>query len=386
MTRNKNIKEYIDVLGDIPQFLEKYLKLRILTRLKKVGYFCGMDYASPHVYMFEYKISRFDHSLTTALMTWKYSKDKKATLAALFHDVSTPCFSHVIDYMNKDYENQESTEEKTESILKNCKSLKKLLKEDDLSLDDILDFKKFTIVDNHRPKLCADRIDGIILTSLGWTKTLTMEEVPSILGYKPFVVMSNSMKDEFEKGDLIISKVTPYDELEEGDYIKGIQGGILYLGNILQNGSVSKEYLGSSAGSDATPLDTDLSRIMTSEGTNRDKILLTEASTYGNIWFVLKNDDRFQVTRGEEQVEEQDIKRSDKLEVFLTGVVGKGHYGIRTGFSSSDINYIVVEKYDEKVAMEIVINGFYIPIADKDGKIIFTNTTFKKLFNLFKEI
>ena len=160
--------------------------------------------------------------------------------------------------------------------------------------------------------------------------------------------------------------------LEEGDYIKGIQGGITYLGSILQNGSVSKEYLGSSAGSDATPLDTDISRIMKSEGTNRDKILSTEAATYGNIWFVLKNDDRFQVTRGEEQVEEQDIKRSDKLEVFLTGVVGKGHYGIRTGFSSSDINYIVVEKYDEKVAMEIVINGFYIPIADKDGKIIFT--------------
>ena len=189
MTRNKNIKEYIDVLGDIPQFLEKYLKLRILTRLKKVGYFCGMDYASPHVYMFEYKISRFDHSLTTALMTWKYSKDKKATLAALFHDVSTPCFSHVIDYMNKDYENQESTEEKTESILKNCKSLKKLLKEDDLSLDDILDFKKFTIVDNHRPKLCADRVDGLILTSLGWTKTLSMSEIPDIL--KNIKVMKN---------------------------------------------------------------------------------------------------------------------------------------------------------------------------------------------------
>ena len=197
MTRNKNIQEYIDMFGDIPQFLEKYLKLRILTRLKKIGYFCGMDYASPHIYMFEYKISRFDHSLTTALMTWKYSKDKKATLSALFHDVSTPCFSHVIDYMNKDYENQESTEENTESILRNCKSLKKLLKEDNISLEDILDFKKFTIVDNHRPKLCADRVDGLILTSLGWTKTLTMPEIQDILnGIK---VMKNE-DDEKELG------------------------------------------------------------------------------------------------------------------------------------------------------------------------------------------
>lgn len=59
-------------------------------------------------------ITRYDHSLTFALLTWKCTKDKKATLAGMFHDIATPCFSHVIDYMNKDYENQESTEENTE--------------------------------------------------------------------------------------------------------------------------------------------------------------------------------------------------------------------------------------------------------------------------------
>ena len=91
--------------------------------------------------------------------------------------------------MNKDYENQESTEEKTESNIRNSMKLKELLKEDKLTIDDVLDFKKYTIVDNHRPKLSADRIDGIILTSLGWTKTLTMEEVPIILDY--IQVMTN---------------------------------------------------------------------------------------------------------------------------------------------------------------------------------------------------
>lgn len=181
MTRNKNIQEYIKMLGPIPKFLEKYLSLRILTRLKRVGYFCGMDYASEHIYLFEYKISRYEHSLTTALLTWKYTKSKKQTISALFHDVSTPCFSHVIDYMNKDYETQESTEEKTEFILRSSKKIRKLLKEDNLIIEDILDFKNYTIVDNHRPKLCADRIDGIILTSLGWTKTLNMNEIPDIL-------------------------------------------------------------------------------------------------------------------------------------------------------------------------------------------------------------
>ena len=166
--------------------------------------------------------------------------------------------------------------------------------------------------------------------------------------------------------------------LEEGDYIKGISGGILYLGNILQNGSVSKEYLGASADSDATPLDTDVSRIMSSEGTTKDKIFKTEAASYGDVYFVLKGDDRFLITRDENG--EHDVKRDkDKLEIFKTGVIGGGHYGIRTGFSSSDINYIVTSDYDEKIALEIVMNGFYIPIANLDGKIIFTYQDYQML-------
>ena len=111
-------KFYLDTLeySERPDFLNKYLKTPCLTRLKKVGYFCGMDYASKNIYNFKENITRYDHSLTVALLTWKCTKDKKATLAGLFHDIATPCFSHVIDYMNKDYENQESTEEYTEKI------------------------------------------------------------------------------------------------------------------------------------------------------------------------------------------------------------------------------------------------------------------------------
>jgi len=175
------IEDYIKYLGDIPEFLNKYLELDILVRLKRVGYFCGMDYASNDVYKFPEYISRFDHSLTTALLTWRFSHDKKSTVAALFHDIATPVFSHVIDYMNKDYLNQESTEEKTKEILSKSEKLKGLLREDDLKLEDIEDFKKYAIVDNKRPKLCSDRLDGIILTSYGWTHELKIDDALKII-------------------------------------------------------------------------------------------------------------------------------------------------------------------------------------------------------------
>ena len=34
----------------IPEFLIKYLESPSLLRLKKIGYFCGMDYASKNIY------------------------------------------------------------------------------------------------------------------------------------------------------------------------------------------------------------------------------------------------------------------------------------------------------------------------------------------------
>ncbi len=173
-------QKYLE-LFEIPDFLNKYLKVPSLVRLKKIGYFCGMDYASKNIYEFKGYISRFDHSLTVALITWRFTHDKNATIAGLIHDVSTPCFSHVIDYMNKDYEEMESTEEYAENILRNDSCFLECLKKDNISIENVVDFKNYSIVDNNRPKLCADRLDGVILTGLYWTKSISFEDVSNML-------------------------------------------------------------------------------------------------------------------------------------------------------------------------------------------------------------
>ena len=213
------LDEYFSLLGNscVPSFLDKYLNCPSILRLKNVGCFCGMDYASKDVYDFGEYVSRFDHSLFVALITWRFTKDKNATLAALFHDISTPCFSHVIDYMNKDYEMQESTEEKTFDVLSSDKDLLKCLNEDGVLLSLVSDFKKYSIVDLDRPMFCADRVDGVILNGLFWTKSITFSDAKKIIldldvffnelgaleiGFKSldvanFVVNTSSLIDEF---------------------------------------------------------------------------------------------------------------------------------------------------------------------------------------------
>ena len=165
------------------------------------------DFASKSVYDFKEYISRFAHSLTTSLLTYKVTKDKTMTIAALFHDVATPCFSHVIDYMNEDYEKQESTEELTEDIIKNDKYLLKCLREDNIDVDDVINFKKFSIVDNDRPKCCADRLDGVILTGIGWTKNISKDDIKNIISdVRVFKNEDNEDELGFNNGD-VVSKI-----------------------------------------------------------------------------------------------------------------------------------------------------------------------------------
>ncbi len=201
---------------DIPEFINKYLDVPSLTRLKNIGYFCGMDYASKNIYNFKEYITRFDHSLSTALLTYKLTKNKIETLAALFHDIATPCFSHVIDYMNKDYENQESTEEYTSEIIKQDYKLQEYFKEDNINIEDIINFKKYSIVDNHRPKLCADRLDGIILNGISWAKNINESDIKEIVN--DLKVYDNKDKEKelgFKSKDIALKTIKINEEIEK---------------------------------------------------------------------------------------------------------------------------------------------------------------------------
>ena len=92
-----------------------------MQRIKKVGINCGTQFTD--IYNHKLAANNLEHSICVALIIWNFTKDKKQTLAGLFHDIATPTFKHSIDYMNGDYKNQESTEELTTQILENSKDI-----------------------------------------------------------------------------------------------------------------------------------------------------------------------------------------------------------------------------------------------------------------------
>ena len=217
-------------------------------------------------------------------------------------------------------------------------------------------------------------------------------------------------------------------KLQPGDLVKGMGGtvgdGIRYLSYAFQNGSISKEYLGDASRSDTTPLDADVSIVLYGEQTIDQTMDNMLADGYGwGLWTVLRPDkDRFIVTRRDEgeanqsvydlSVPDANFDRTDltqeeidrrlreiaeakrhrreglsKLEIFATSVDGEGHYGIRTGFGMDKVSFFVaipasygITPVSEVTKLEIALNGFYIPIVERDSEeLIFTPADYDKM-------
>lgn len=181
--------QYLEIFIDkeYPRFIDKYLETRTLKRLKHVSQFCGCDYTKLYSVLFEYM--RFDHSLVVAHMVWHFTHDKESTIAALLHDVGTPCFAHCIDFYFKDFIKQSSSEKNITDMIKDDDELLNCLKMDGLSLDDFRDLTRFPILENSSPRLCADRLDGVLHTCYIWLHTHSLEEIKEV--YEDMAVLKN---------------------------------------------------------------------------------------------------------------------------------------------------------------------------------------------------
>lgn len=178
-----DLYDYTKLLfGDeVPSFIEKYLSLPMFQTLKGKGQFCGVD--NTLLYSPRCQYNRLDHSINCAGIIWRLTKNKKRTIIALCHDLSTVSFAHTIDFLLKDSLTQSSSEKivNIKDLLKKSQEFKNYLKEDGLSIEDIIDPSLDSLVDNNRPKLCVDRLEGIIHTNFIWLNVCDINMVKQII-------------------------------------------------------------------------------------------------------------------------------------------------------------------------------------------------------------
>ena len=200
--------------------------------------------------------------------------------------------------------------------------------------------------------------------------------------------------------------------LEPGDLIKGVQNANNFLQDLFSNGIRAGEFLGTDTHTDATPLDSDHSIILpnTVGKSLSDTISNTSSGSYGSFYLVIKKDpQKIKYTRDDPEytfksekapeyqsklgknADREAIKtrinnringtfEDPKLEAFSSYVTGNDHYGIRTGMSITDVDYIVVSNYDKRIGYELAMNGTFIPVVDMStNEVVFGAQDYKKI-------
>ena len=177
---DENLKRYFEILSpEIPEFLDEYIETPEMQKQSGISVTCGLYYSK--IFDCKFWYSSLDHSVAVALIIWHFTKNKKQTLAGLFHDIATTAFKHCIDFLNGDYEKQESTEDLTVHIIENSKEIMELLKRDNIKVEEVCDYHIYPIADNDTPKLSADRLEYTLSNGLGVQKRLwDLEDVRKI--------------------------------------------------------------------------------------------------------------------------------------------------------------------------------------------------------------
>lgn len=212
------IQKYFKILSPegIPKFLEEYIKTPPMQKQKNISTTCGTIYSK--MFNSQFWNSSLEHSIGVALIVWNFTKDKKQTIAGLFHDIATPVFKHTIDFMNGDYETQESTEELTRKIIMDSKEIMALLKKDGIKIEEVEDYHIYPIADNDSPKLSSDRLGYTLLDGIGVIiEVWSIEEIREIYtnieiqqneeGIEELGFKDKEIAEKFVKGMCQVAKV-----------------------------------------------------------------------------------------------------------------------------------------------------------------------------------
>ncbi len=230
-------------------------------------------------------------------------------------------------------------------------------------------------------------------------------------------LIADSKKEQEERIEKVLKEIEQNGKfiLHPGDLLRGI-GDLEALSGSIGTGNFCKEHLGvfrGTSSSDTTPLDVDIT-LITREGDIYNQVKGTPTGfNFGGVYVIIKKDNpNIQITRDENGNLTQSKYDPRKIEVFGTKINGTGgfdtHWGARTGISIADVDCLLYKKrqiideknpYDEKgnvnyiddnnnydfelsaIKYEIAKNGYYVPIIDFSGKLIYTKEEYKELRN-----
>lgn len=154
------------------------------------------------------RTSRLEHSLGVMLLVRRLGGSLDEQVAALLHDVSHTAFSHVIDYVFNDHEDQGYHERMKAAFLEDS-DIPAVLAHHGYDWHRFLDDGEFGLLERPAPDLCADRLDYFLRDSLDLglcTKSQAQQALAHLDVFRGQIVVNNQeqarwMADTFMAAD-----------------------------------------------------------------------------------------------------------------------------------------------------------------------------------------
>ena len=206
--------------GDVPVFLQEAAGTSAVQRLQDVGMNCGSEYTSFPLFRGIGPYSRFDHSVGVGLIVWHFTKSMEQAMAGLLHDIATPVFAHVVDFLHGDHMSQESTEAGTGQWIRGSGELRRVLEKFEIPVEAVEDYHRYPIADNDSPRLSADRLEYTLGNAVNY-RIISREQAE--VYYKDLTVGQN----EDGQPELVFSRR----EAAEGFAMTALECSKIYVAN-----------------------------------------------------------------------------------------------------------------------------------------------------------
>jgi HD superfamily phosphohydrolase len=160
------------------ELLIELINSKPMQRLKHVSQAGPYIFLSPNHKWKLYKTTRFEHSVGVFLLLKKFNASLEEQIAGLLHDTSHTVFSHSLDFLfNRNIQHDHHEKFKEKIIMQS--EIPLLLKKNGIDVENILNEKKFGLMERELPDLCADRIDYFFRD--GHLYNVTREELKTML-------------------------------------------------------------------------------------------------------------------------------------------------------------------------------------------------------------
>ncbi|KSU86418.1 MULTISPECIES: HD domain-containing protein [Bacillaceae] len=132
--------------------LAELIHTQPLQRLKKIHQGGASYLVNP-----KWNVTRFEHSVGVMLLIKKLGGSIEEQIAGLLHDISHTAFSHVIDFV-LDNPEQDFHDQIFEKVIQSSE-IPSVLQKHGFNILSILPIEKWSLLEQPLPSLCADRID-----------------------------------------------------------------------------------------------------------------------------------------------------------------------------------------------------------------------------------